>query len=311
MNGEIELFPASEASKRGSNVARAVAVGLLITGSVIIGFLTVFRVRPVQEGKIILTRPGGPPAALLQEATLRNVTGKDISYIIKSAPSGNSKSHRSLPQGSLDRLVSDVPFKINYERGSRLAEYTIFPGKPYCFRLDENGLVKVYPGSHRHSDAPDLAPFVPSPEIVVDTMLGLAGVGPSDVVYDIGCGDGRIVIEAAARFGARGVGIDIDPELIETCRENAEIAGVKSLVRFICADASRARFAEASVIAVYLLPESLDFLKPLWQRDLKDGTRIVSHDYKIPGWDGKVVSSRVVEDERKRSHKIFLYRFSR
>ena len=105
-------------------------------------------------------------------------------------------------------------------------------------------------------DNPSLAPFVPSPYDVVQRMLTLAEVTRDDIVYDIGCGDGRIVITAAQRFGARGVGIDIDPQRIAEANANAERAGVQHLVQFIQQDAMTVDVSEATVVTLYLLSSS-------------------------------------------------------
>jgi SAM-dependent methyltransferase len=139
-------------------------------------------------------------------------------------------------------------------------------------------------------------------------MLEIAGVGPADVVYDIGCGDGRMVVTAAKDHGARGVGIDLDAALIEECRDRARREGVEGLVRFLHMDAAKARVTEATVLAIYLLPESLETLRPLFERDLRPGARIVSHNYRIPGWDGRLALSEVVTDEKGRDHRIHFYK---
>ena len=121
--------------------------------------------------------------------------------------------------------------------------------------------------------------FVPSPREVVDAMLELAGVKKTDVVYDLGCGDGRIVIEAAKRFGARGVGIDIDPDRIREARENARKAGVEKLVTFRNEDLFKADFHDATVVALFLKWNYNRKLRPtLWQQ-LRPGTPVVSHEH--------------------------------
>jgi len=122
-------------------------------------------------------------------------------------------------------------------------------------------------------------PYVPTPQAVVDKMLEMAKVGPNDVLYDLGCGDGRIVITAASRFGARGVGIDIDPERIAEAKENAKKAGVAERVQFRQADLFKSNFAEATVVTLYLLPDINRRLRPQLWRQLKPGTRIVSHAF--------------------------------
>ncbi len=122
-------------------------------------------------------------------------------------------------------------------------------------------------------------PYVPTPPDVVDKMLELARVQRGNVVYDLGCGDGRIVIAAAARFGARGVGIDIDPRRIEEAKANAVQAGVAERTRFEVADLFQSDFSDADVVMLYLLPAINRRLRPLLWRQLKIGTRVVSHAF--------------------------------
>jgi precorrin-6B methylase 2 len=126
----------------------------------------------------------------------------------------------------------------------------------------------------------NLAPYVPTPEDVVERMLDLAEVKPGDVVYDLGCGDGRIPI-AAAKRGARGVGIDIDPIRIEESKKNAAAAGVTDRVQFRVEDAMTADVSPATVVTLYLLSSSNAKLRPILTRQLKAGTRIVSHAFSM------------------------------
>ncbi len=127
--------------------------------------------------------------------------------------------------------------------------------------------------------------FVSTPLEIVDAMLKLANVGKKDIVYDLGCGDGRIVIEAAKRFGARGVGIDIDPDRIKEARANAKLAGVTKRVRFVQGDLFEADFREATVVALFLKWNYNRKLRPrLWDQ-LKPGTPVVSHEHDFgPDW---------------------------
>jgi SAM-dependent methyltransferase len=126
--------------------------------------------------------------------------------------------------------------------------------------------------------------FVPTPDEVVEKMLELAKVGKDDVVYDLGCGDGRIVITAAKKYGARGVGVDIDPQRIKESNENARIAGVTDRVKFLQQDLFEMDFSEATVVALYLLPSLNLKLRPKLLRDLKPGSRIVSHAFDMGDW---------------------------
>jgi protein-L-isoaspartate O-methyltransferase len=129
------------------------------------------------------------------------------------------------------------------------------------------------------------APFVATPPDVVERMLTLAQVGPADVVYDLGCGDGRIVIAAARSFGARGVGVDIDPARIEDARVNARRAGVDHLVTFRVEDARSTDVTEATVVTLYLVAALNAQLRPRLMTQLRPGARIVSHNFPIGDWE--------------------------
>jgi SAM-dependent methyltransferase len=131
--------------------------------------------------------------------------------------------------------------------------------------------------------APDIH-YVPTPQEVVDAMLDLAGVTASDIVYDLGSGDGRIVITAARRYGARGVGIDLQPKLVAQATENARAAGVADKVRFIEGDIFEADLSEATVVTMYLLTSINERLMPKLLRELDPGTRIVSHQFRMGTW---------------------------
>jgi len=126
--------------------------------------------------------------------------------------------------------------------------------------------------------------YVPTPQEVVDAMLKLANVHKGDVVYDLGCGDGRIVVTAAKRYGVRGVGIDINPERIQEAKENASQNGVNNLVTFRNEDLFEANIKEASVVTLYLLTSLNVKLRPKLLRDLRPGTRIVSHSFDMGEW---------------------------
>jgi precorrin-6B methylase 2 len=127
-------------------------------------------------------------------------------------------------------------------------------------------------------------PFITTPNDVVDRMLGLAGTGPGDTVVDLGSGDGRIVIRAAEKFGARGLGIELDEKLVEASRENARQAKVADRVSFVHGDVLVSDISKATVVTVYLLPSLIDRLQPRFIDELKPGTRIVSHAFAMAGW---------------------------
>ena len=127
-------------------------------------------------------------------------------------------------------------------------------------------------------------PYVSTPSSVVEAMLRLAQVRREDMVYDLGCGDGRIVIGAARDYGARGVGIDIDPRRIDQANASARQAGVSARVRFAVQDLFQTDFSEASVLALYLYPELNARLLPKIRAELKPGTRVISHMFGIGDW---------------------------
>jgi ubiquinone/menaquinone biosynthesis C-methylase UbiE len=143
-------------------------------------------------------------------------------------------------------------------------------------------------------------PFVPTPQEVVEAMLKLANVKPGDVVYDLGCGDGRIVVTAAQKFGARGVGVDINPERIRDSNENAKNAGVTDKVKFIEKSFFDADISEATVVTLYLLSDINLRLKPKLLKELKPGSRIVSHSFDIGDW-------KPVKEETINHRKIYLW----
>lgn len=136
-------------------------------------------------------------------------------------------------------------------------------------------------------------PWVPTPDDVIATMLRLTRVTAKDVVYDLGCGDGRIVIAAARDFHARGVGIDIEPERIREAKEAARAAKVTRRVRFLRQDLHQARIGEASVVTIYLFTKVIARLKPKLLAELKPGTRIVSYQFNGMGdWQPDEVASQ-------------------
>ena len=151
-------------------------------------------------------------------------------------------------------------------------------------------------------------PYVPSTPDAVIAMLKLAHVSPSDIVYDLGCGDGRIVIAAASTLGARAVGIDIDPARIREARENARKAGVTNLVRFEQNDLFQADIHQATVVTLFLLSSVNRRLRPKLLHDLRPGTRIVSNTFTMGDWkaDRRVsVTGQTVAGEF--SHELFLW----
>lgn len=157
----------------------------------------------------------------------------------------------------------------------------------------------------KRPDAPNLAPYVPTPQEVVDRMLALARVTKDDVVIDLGCGDGRIPITAAKRFGARGIGVDIDPQRIAEANANARREGVTHLVTFKLENALTTDVSTATVVTTYLLSASNLKLRPVLTRALKPGTRIVAHNYGFGDWTPE--KTETFTDNAKNRRTIYLW----
>ena len=157
----------------------------------------------------------------------------------------------------------------------------------------------------KRPDAPQLAPYVPTPQEVVDRMLALANVQKGDFVVDLGCGDGRIPVTAAKKYGARGLGVDIDPVRIEEANANAKAAGVTHLVEFKLQDALKTDVTSATVVTTYLLSQSNLRLRPIITKQLKPGSRIVTHSFSMGDW--APTKSETFSDATGRSRTIYLY----
>lgn len=189
---------------------------------------------------------------------------------------GSPEAVRAL--GFRSEVLLDPHFALGTVAGAR--------GTPSAFLLDEEGKIasEVGAGIAGVFDFLGAAPYVPSSEEAVDAMLRLAGVTRNDTVFDLGCGDGRIVIAAAKKYGARGVGIDINPDRIQEARSNARQASVHKYARFEEKDIFEADLSEATVVTLYLLPQLLNKLSPKLQSELRPGARVVSNHFAIDGW---------------------------
>jgi precorrin-6B methylase 2 len=161
------------------------------------------------------------------------------------------------------------------------------------------------PGETRLSAPGQLAPFDPTPQEVVERMLALAAVKKNDVIYDLGSGDGRILITAAKRYGARGVGFEIDPGLVKLARENARKEGVEKLVEIRQQDFLTADLSPASVVTLYLSYEGNLAVRPQLMRQLKRGARVVSYAFDMGEWQPKIAES--YRDAAGESHQLYLW----
>ncbi len=149
-------------------------------------------------------------------------------------------------------------------------------------------------------------PFVPTPEPVVRSMLKLAKAGPNDIVYDLGCGDGRILIMAVKEFNVKkAIGVEIREDKVKEALENAKKAGVEDRVVIIHGDMFEVDVSEATIVTLFLLTSVNERLRPKLEKELRRGARVVSHEFRIPGWKPKEVVD--VKDNNYITHTIYLY----
>ena len=181
-----------------------------------------------------------------------------------------------------------------------------FVGLTVVLTLIGSGWQASSPAASAQEQSQSLAPFVPTPQEIVDRMLRLANVTKDDIVYDLGCGDGRIVITAAKQYGARGVGIDFNPQRIAESKTNAKEEGVEDLVEFILQDAMAVDVSKATVVTLYLLSSSNMKLRPLLTKQLQPGARIVSHAFSMGDWQADRVDT--FDDARGSSRTLYLWR---
>jgi protein-L-isoaspartate O-methyltransferase len=159
--------------------------------------------------------------------------------------------------------------------------------------------------AQRYSDPDTLAPSYPSPQAVVDRMLALADIKPGQIVYDLGCGDGRIVITAATKFDAKAVGVEIRRDIFESTAAHVASLGLTDQVHIIHGDALKTNLAPADVVTLYLLTSSNERLRPVLEAQLRKGARVVSHDFEIRGWKPEKTEKVLVEG---RPHMIYVYK---
>ncbi len=158
---------------------------------------------------------------------------------------------------------------------------------------------------HGSDEKEAASPYLATPPEVIDAMLRLAAVKPGETVYDLGCGDARILITATEKFGAKGVGVELDPQVFALASENVRKHRLESRVLLVRGDMFRADVRPADVVALYLLPEALGRLRPQLERQLKPGARVVTHDFEMPGW--KAVREQKVPRGDGSFHTAHLY----
>ena len=179
-----------------------------------------------------------------------------------------------------------------------------------CFSATYSILaICAIPGfAQQFSPADNLAPYIPSPQIVVDRMLELARIKPGETLYDLGSGDGRILITAAQKYRAKAVGIEMSPDLCKYATAKIEKLGLQDLVKVLHANLLRVDLRPADVVTIYLLTSSNTRVRPILEKYLRPGARVVSNDFEIRGWKPKEVVHLKVENMQ---HTVYLYEMSR
>jgi protein-L-isoaspartate O-methyltransferase len=161
----------------------------------------------------------------------------------------------------------------------------------------------LYGQSKAKHYANSLAPYVVSPQEIVDRMLELADLRPGEMLYDLGSGDGRILIAAVVRFKAKAVGVEISDDLVASTNDRIHRLGLDNDARVIHGNFLDTDLSPADVVTLYLATDANEMLRPNLEKYLRNGARVVSHDYRVPGWKPKLVD----KDSEKRGHTIFLY----
>jgi protein-L-isoaspartate O-methyltransferase len=160
----------------------------------------------------------------------------------------------------------------------------------------------------QNAEGDKLAPYYPTPQTIVEKMLQLGGLRAGEKVYDLGSGDGRIVIMAAQKFHAEAVGVELDKDLVKSSTARVLKLGLEKNARIVNGDLLRQNYSSADLVTVYLLPESIDNkVQPLLDKQLKKGARVVAHDFEFKNWKPEKVEN-IADDGEGRSHVLYLYR---
>ena len=170
----------------------------------------------------------------------------------------------------------------------------------------KNNLFPLGPWPISAEEPRKIAPYVPTPMVIVDKMLKLSGLEPGEVLYDLGSGDGRIIIAAAEKFKARAVGVELNKDLYEETLKNIKEKGLGDQVHVIKGDLLEQDLRPANVVTLYLLTSANEKIRPLMEEALRGGSRVVSHDFKIRGWVPEIMQN--VVDRNGITHNLFLYK---
>jgi len=175
------------------------------------------------------------------------------------------------------------------------------------FRLGLLALISCSVLPAQTGDAEKLAPYYPTPETIVEKMLQLGGLKAGEKMYDLGSGDGRIVVMAAQKFHADAVGVELDKDLCKLSAAKIQKLHLEKNAHIINADLLKQNYSSADLVTVYLLPGFIDKVQPLLDQQLKKGARVVSHDFEFKSWTPDKVEN-IADDGEGRSHTLYLYR---
>lgn len=239
---------------------------------------------------------------------IHNTTDQDIPYSIKPENPKKYFSDRILKSKEVDWLPYDEIITITFRKNGDAMKRHLVSGMGYWFDYDKDRGLILKQGWVDDDPAEYLAPFVATPMEIVDKMLEMAQIDQSDILYDLGSGDGRIVITAAKKYRSRGVGIDYNSKLIKESIEAAMASKVEDLVEFRLEDVTKSDFSQATIVTIYLLSLSNIKLRPLLEKQLKPGTLVVTHNFKIAGWEERELDHQSFTLKDKSNHSIYLYR---
>jgi precorrin-6B methylase 2 len=262
----------------------------LVLAAALVAVLAFHAAAQTAAGTLELSLPESsePPSWGPEQVSTLTIDGKDV-----STPRETSRTVKATPKPGADSVTVVYTFWPNtYSSVTRTKVVKVAPGK--TVKVDFHKPDPGQPDKH-------FVIYVPTPQPVVEEMCKLAKIGKDDVVYDIGCGDGRLVITAVKKFGAKkAVGIDISAQRIKECKENAKAAGVTDKVTFLHKDALTIKdFSEANVVLLYLTDRINEALKPTLRKTLKPGSRVVSHRF-LMGDDWKPERTETVEAKNNR-----------
>lgn len=240
--------------------------------------------------------------------TIYNAANETVFYTIESTEAAEPAVDRNIALSDLDYIDCLGDIRITFRSDEKVVRRDLRCGADYSFYYDSDGILSLKEGRMMGIDAEDLAPYAGTPMPVIEKMLEMARISREDILYDLGSGDGRIVIAAARIYGCRGVGLEYNPGLIRESVLKAEQEGVSHLVEFRQEDITTADYSEATVVSLYLFSASNAALRPQLEAQLKPGTLVVCHNYPVPGWEAKEIDRQSIILEGGDRHQIILYR---